>query len=126
MGPVPVSIIDVWDWSQRDILYGWDQINTVFIWSQKLKMPLWDQSQTSIMETGTSPRELFWASGTGPREQSGLRIIVSHYQVIILVIARTPVVVSAMLERRQVVSVSLWSVDSHPPLTEHASSDVQH
>ena len=29
------------------------------------------------METGTSPRELFWVSGTGPREQSGPRIIVS-------------------------------------------------
>ena len=43
--------------------------------SKMSKMYPWDQSQTSIMETGTSPRELFWVSGTGPREQSGPRII---------------------------------------------------
>ena len=55
LGLVPVSIIDVWDWSQRGIFNFWDQINTVFIWSQPYKMSLWDQSQTSIMETGTGP-----------------------------------------------------------------------
>ena len=49
-------------------------------------MSLWDQSQTSIMETGTSPRELFWVSGTGPREQSGLRIIVSAFHFFIHII----------------------------------------
>ena len=29
-------------------------------------MGLWDRSQTSIMETGTGPRELFWYLGPVP------------------------------------------------------------
>ena len=46
LGPVPVSIIDVWD----QII---TQINIKVIWSQ-----------TSIMETGTSPRDPFQITGT--------------------------------------------------------------
>ena len=34
--------------------------------SKMSKMYPWDQSQTSIMETGTSPRELFWDLGLVP------------------------------------------------------------
>ena len=41
-------------------------------------------------------------------------------------IAGTAVVVAAMVEGRQVVFVSLRSVDTHPPLTEHSASDVEH
>ena len=48
---------------QIDNFYDWDQIMAHFlapiIWSQTNKMYPRDQSQTSIMEGGTSPREQF-------------------------------------------------------------------
>ena len=34
LGPVPISIIDVWDWSHGYIFDIWDQIMGVIIWSQ--------------------------------------------------------------------------------------------
>ena len=34
LGLVPVSIIDVWDWSHGYIFDIWDQIMEVIIWSQ--------------------------------------------------------------------------------------------
>ena len=49
----------------------------------------WDKSQTSIMETGTSPRELFWVTGTGQREHLGLQIIISIYNYIVLAVKVT-------------------------------------
>ena len=42
LGLVPVSIIDVWDWSQGYIFEVWDQIISNGIWSQASKMSLRD------------------------------------------------------------------------------------